>query len=281
MIDFVLNHFDELATLPGAVPKLRSFILDQAVRGNLTADWRKEHPDTEPASVLLQRIKEEKKELEKAGKIRKQKDLPPVDPDEVPFVVPESWEWVRLRELAEVHGGGTPSKSKPEYWGDDYLWITPKDMKTNELSDTELKITEKGIRNSSATLIQGPAIIVVGRSGILRRRIPIARCDREFTVNQDMKVFRPFLTDMVAPMMCLLRGLEPIGLAHLIKYGMTVHSLRYDEYAAQPFPLASLQEQREIVRRVDDLRALVERLRQTAEHRSKQAGSLLSSLENK
>ncbi|MFP4427507.1 MAG: restriction endonuclease subunit S, partial [Alkalispirochaetaceae bacterium] len=96
MIDFVLNHFDELAALPGAVPKLRSFILDQAVRGNLTADWRREHPDVEPVSALLERIREEKKELVKAGKIKKQKELPPVDSDEVPFEIPGSWEWVRL-----------------------------------------------------------------------------------------------------------------------------------------------------------------------------------------
>ena len=58
MIDFVLRNLVELATLPGSVPKLRGFILDQAVRGNLTADWRREHPEVEPASVLLERIRE-------------------------------------------------------------------------------------------------------------------------------------------------------------------------------------------------------------------------------
>lgn len=105
MIDFVLRSLIELATLPGSVPKLRSFILDQAVRGNLTADRRRDHPEVEPASVLLERIREEKRELVKSGKIKKQKELPPVETEEVPFTVPETWEWVRLGDVIELVSG--------------------------------------------------------------------------------------------------------------------------------------------------------------------------------
>jgi type I restriction enzyme, S subunit len=113
MIDFVLRNLVELASLPGSVPKLRSFILDQAVRGNLTTDWRGEHPEVEPASELLERIREEKRELVKAGKIKKQKELPPVEPGEVPFAVPESWEWVRLGTVAEyIQRGKGPKYSE-------------------------------------------------------------------------------------------------------------------------------------------------------------------------
>ncbi len=113
MIDFVLRNLVELATLPGSVPKLRSFILDQAVRGNLTADWRREHPEVEPASVLLERIRREKRELVKAGKIKKQKELPPVEEGEVSFAVPESWEWVRLGEIVRTgpQNGLSPRRS--------------------------------------------------------------------------------------------------------------------------------------------------------------------------
>ncbi|MFS8637163.1 MAG: restriction endonuclease, partial [Gemmatimonadota bacterium] len=81
--------FDVVADAPGGVQRLRELILQLAVRGKLVP----QDPNDEPASVLLERIEEEKRRLYNEGKIRKLEKLPPVGPDEVPFEVPEGWVW--------------------------------------------------------------------------------------------------------------------------------------------------------------------------------------------
>src|SRR5690606_6651558 len=92
---FVLNNFNVLCTRKEDVQLLRQTILSLAVRGKLVP----QDPNDEPASVLLEKIKEEKERLVKEGKIRKQKPLPPIKEEEIPYEVPEGWEWVRLGEI--------------------------------------------------------------------------------------------------------------------------------------------------------------------------------------
>lgn len=88
--------------------KLKKSILQEAIQGKLVP----QDPADEPASVLLERIREEKKRLVKEGKLKK-KDLEvkPIEEDEIPFEVPESWEWCRHNEIFEISGGSQPPKS--------------------------------------------------------------------------------------------------------------------------------------------------------------------------
>lgn len=79
------------------ITSLNKKILDQAVMGKLVP----QDPTDEPASVLLKKIAEEKQKLIKEGKIKKQKALPAITEDEIPFEIPESWKWVRLNEIIE------------------------------------------------------------------------------------------------------------------------------------------------------------------------------------
>lgn len=94
---------------------LRQQILQDAISGKLTADWRAENPDIEPASELLKKIKAEKEKLIAAKKIKKEKPLPPIAEVEIPFELPENWEWCRLGELCfKITDGfhNTPPKVK-------------------------------------------------------------------------------------------------------------------------------------------------------------------------
>lgn len=87
-----------LNTLNASFPEqMKKSILQQAVMGKLMP----QDPSDEPASVLLEKIAEEKQKLIKEGKIKKQKTLPTITEDEIPFDIPESWEWVRLNEIIE------------------------------------------------------------------------------------------------------------------------------------------------------------------------------------
>ncbi|WP_112137930.1 restriction endonuclease subunit S [Marinomonas primoryensis] len=80
------------------IKKLRELILELAVRGKLVP----QDPNDEPASVLLERIAQEKAQLVKEGKIKKPKKLPDITEDEKPFELPDGWEWSRLSDLAQI-----------------------------------------------------------------------------------------------------------------------------------------------------------------------------------
>ena len=80
--------------------KFRQRILQEAIEGKLTADWRQKTPDVEPASELLKRIQAEKEQLIKDKKIKKQKPLPPISDEEKPFGLPDGWVWCRLGDVS-------------------------------------------------------------------------------------------------------------------------------------------------------------------------------------
>ena len=85
--------------------QLRQAILQEAVQGKLTEQWRGAHSEVEPASALLERIQAEKARLVKEKRIRKQKPLPPVAEEEVPFDLPQGWVWCRLGDAGLFERG--------------------------------------------------------------------------------------------------------------------------------------------------------------------------------
>jgi len=95
----------ELTHQQALLKKLRQQILQEAIEGKLTADWRKQNSDVEPASKLLERIAAEKKQLIKEKKIKKQKSLPPISDEEKPFELPKGWEWCHIGDLASISSG--------------------------------------------------------------------------------------------------------------------------------------------------------------------------------
>ena len=104
MIKFVLENFDTIFRNEKSLESLNKIILDLAIRGKLV----EQNPEDEPASELLTRIKEEKERLIKEKVIKKEKELPKMEEDEIPFEIPESWEWVRLGEICEINMGQSP-----------------------------------------------------------------------------------------------------------------------------------------------------------------------------
>ena len=104
--DLLLAHFDRVSNAPDAILRLRRFILDLAVRGKLV----EQDLSDEPASELLKRIQNEKERLSKAGELRRQRPMSPVESDEVPFAAPLGWEWTRIRQVTSDRGQKTPDK---------------------------------------------------------------------------------------------------------------------------------------------------------------------------
>jgi type I restriction enzyme S subunit len=93
------QHFDTAFDAPDGIKKLRELILTLAMQGKLVP----QDPNDQPASELLKEIEAEKKRLIKEGKIKKPKPLPPIKPEEIPYEIPKSWQWVQLVEIGEIN----------------------------------------------------------------------------------------------------------------------------------------------------------------------------------
>lgn len=109
--------------------QLRNSILQEAIEGRLVP----QDPNDEPASALLERIREEKRRLVKEGKLKK-KDLveTPISEDEKPFEIPESWEWVRLKYVVSLLGDGIHGTPEYDVLGN-YYFINGNNLSNNKI----------------------------------------------------------------------------------------------------------------------------------------------------
>ncbi|EKL5482021.1 restriction endonuclease subunit S [Escherichia coli] len=104
----ISEHFDTLFTTEASVDALKQTILQLAVMGKLVP----QDPNDEPASELLKRIAQEKAQLVKEGKIKKQKPLPPISDEEKPFELPDGWEYIYLNDICSLITDGTHQTPK-------------------------------------------------------------------------------------------------------------------------------------------------------------------------
>ena len=152
--------------------RLKKSILQEAIEGRLVP----QDPNDEPASVLLDKIRAEKKRLVKEGKLKK-KDLEesPISEDEIPFDIPESWEWVKFGDIVATSTGKTPARGDAVYWSsNDYPWVSISDMKQGGIIETTKEyVSQKaaddyfhGQISSKGTLIMSFKL-TVGRTSIL------------------------------------------------------------------------------------------------------------------
>ncbi|EJR0224718.1 restriction endonuclease subunit S [Raoultella planticola] len=138
----ITQHFDTLFTTEASIEALKQTILQLAVMGKLVP----QDPDDEPASELLKRIEQEKAQLVKEGKIKKQKPLPPVSDEEKPFDLPERWEWCRIGEIiANMDAGWSPACS-PEPSPNENVWGV---LKTTAVQSLEYRQQENKTLPSS------------------------------------------------------------------------------------------------------------------------------------
>jgi type I restriction enzyme S subunit len=164
----------------------------------------------------------------------------------------DAWELVPLKELGLWSGGGTPSKSKPEFWTNGKIpWVSPKDMKTERITDSEDHITEAALEESTAKLIPAGSILVVTRSGILSHTLPVAVTTVPVTVNQDLKAITPkdgVLPEYVAwALRCFAREI----LNTCSKQGTTVASIETAALHRFEIPVAPLDQQKRIVAEIE------------------------------
>lgn len=181
------------------------------------------------------------------------------EPVEGPWALPEGWRWERLGDLGAWYGGGTPSKENATFWADGSIpWVSPKDMKTPFIDDTEDHITEVAVAASSTKLIPEGSVLIVTRSGILRHSLPVAVTRRTVTLNQDMRAVHPRSDVLPGFLANFLRGSAQDILHACVKDGTTVNSIETDRLMSWRVPIAPLEVQRAVLKRLDQLFAEID-----------------------
>jgi type I restriction enzyme S subunit len=162
------------------------------------------------------------------------------------------WPQITLSDVATFSSGGTPSKSRPEFWQGDIPWVSPKDMKTNRIQDTEDRISAEAISSSATRIVGLNSVLVVVRSGILAHSLPVATVGRDVAFNQDIKAITP-KNRLLLPefIFWMLKAHQPEILKIGVKKGATVHSLSNGFLEGLRFALPPLEEQRRIVALLD------------------------------
>ena len=159
---------------------LRQKILDLAIHGKLVPPVCRQagkDPNDEPASALLRRIHEEKDRLIKEGKIKKgkksDKTSDTVHYENVPFEVPESWEWTTLGEIGTWQSGATPSRLQKDYYGGNIPWLKTGDLTDGVITEIPENITDKALNETSVKLNPSGSVLIamygatIGKIGIL------------------------------------------------------------------------------------------------------------------
>lgn len=175
--------------------------------------------------------------------------------------VPEHWRISRANAMFRFVSGGTPSTDEKEYWDGDIPWVSPKDMKVFEISDTEDHVTELGEKESSTTSVSPNTLLLVMRSGILRHSLPVAITARRMTINQDIKAFVPIDKEIYVKYFGrFIEGQQTQLLAEWRKEGATVESLEKDLIKIFKFPIPPFAEQSAIADFLDHQTAKLDTL---------------------
>ena len=239
--------------------KLRKSVLQSAIQGKLTEQLATD----DKVEDLLQAIKEEKELLIKEKKIKKQKPLPEITEDEIPFAIPENWKWVRLGEIGKIIGGGTPKTTNLEYWQNGKIaWITPADMKNIKgkyISCGKKNITLLGLEKSSAQLLPKGSILFSSRAPI--GYVAIAR--EEVSTNQGFKSIVPFSLNLSLYLYYVLLGM--VDIIKKLGTGTTFKEVSGSVVEKILVPLPPLAEQKRIVEKLDNVLANIDELKANEE----------------
>ncbi len=159
---------------------------------------------------------------------------------------------VPLRDLGEWAGGNTPSKANAAYWTDGTIpWVSPKDMKVDEITSSEDRITETALSEGRVSLVPEGSVLFVTRSGILSHTLPVAVTKLPVTINQDLKALTPWPGVSPKYVAHAVRGASRRILEKCSKHGTTVASIETSALLDFEIPLVELDEQHRIVAEIE------------------------------
>ena len=255
--------------------QLKNSILQMAVQGKLVP----QDPNDEPASVLLERIRKEKEQLVKEGKIKKEKNPsyifrgtdnlpyekvgknePVCIADEVPFEIPESWEWVRLGEFFQHNTGKALNSSNRS--GELLTYITTSNLYWNRFEIDNLRemyFSETEIPKCTAT--KGDLLVCEGGD---IGRAAIWPYDTDIRIQNHIHRLRAYSEVCVEYYLCIFFLYKHAG--WIGGKGIGIQGLSSNALHSLLFPLPPLQEQRRIVTKIKETAPFLEKYEQIEQH---------------
>lgn len=265
------NYSKEIINQKELISQLKQAILQEAIQGKLTQEWREQNPNTEPASELLVRIKTEKEQLIKDKKIRKEKPLPPITEDEIPFELPKNWVWCRGYYVAK-YIDPQPSHRTPPVSKDGIPYVSMKD------------ISKEGLINLNSARKVGKKILEEHRN-----RYQLEKDDFIFgkigTIGNPVWLTEPFNYTLSANLILIQANREILNPKYFFYFLSSPHALSHlkDSKSEMSYPvfgmkkarlmpviLPPLEEQKTIVEKVETLmqkcNALEQEITQSEQH---------------
>jgi len=250
------------------ITRLRQSILQEAVQGKLVP----QDPNDEPASVLLERIKEEKERLIKEGKIKKEKPLPPISEDEIPYELPEGWEWVRLGEVTNYAYNETlkPDEIDEEEW---VLELEDIEKDTSRLIQV-IRNKDRKSKSNKNRFYKGD--VLYGKLRPYLKKVLVAPEDG--VCSTEIIPFRGYGNIESRYIMYIMKSPYIDKIVNSITHGMNMPRLGTKNALELLIPLPPINEQKRIVEKVDQLMALCDELEKNIEQSKKDCELLIQSV---
>jgi len=234
--------------------ELRQSILQAAVQGKLVP----QNVHDEPASVLLERIYAEKERLIKEGKIKKEKPLPPIAEDEIPYDLPEGWVWCRIGEIIHLGDNLNIHKVWPAGTMVNYVDIDAIDNKRHCIINPKIEVVEKLSSRARRVLKKGYIAYSLVRPYL--NNVAIIDSDKDnYIGSTGFIVFYPLIILAKYFMNVLLSNYIVEYFTSLLS-GFNSPSISQTDFFNTLFPLPPLGEQQRIVAKVEELMALCDEL---------------------
>ncbi len=252
----------ELTHQQTLLKKLRQQILQDAIEGKLTAGWREQNPDVEPASELLSRIQAEKATLIKEGKIKKQKPLPPVSDEEKPFELPDGWVWCRLGDVLVCLSTGPFGSMlhKSDYIANGIPLVNPINMINNKIqANPKMMVNKKTCDRLSKYLLKEGEVVIARRGNLAKCAIVTNKEDGwicgtgSFFIQMEACVVKEFFMKYYG---CMFFQKQLAGYC----IGQTMPNLNQKILKNSLMLLPPLPEQKAAVTKVEKLLALCDQL---------------------
>ena len=250
----ISEHFDTLFTTEESIDQLKQTILQLAVMGKLVP----QDPSDEPAAELLKRIAEEKAQLLKDKKIKKQKALPPIAEDEKPFELPNGWEWCRFGNVATSRLGKMLDKSKNVGAPLPYLRNTNVQWHKFDLDDVKLMKIEDSEREEFLVL---PGDLLICEGGEPGRCAIWEDEKQEIYFQKALHRARPLGQCLPEYLQVCLTVDATNGVLDNYFTGATIKHFVGAKLNSYIHPLPPVEEQKRIVNKISDLIKICEQLK--------------------
>jgi type I restriction enzyme S subunit len=265
--------------------QLKQSILQEAIQGKLTADWRAKMTlsgaEMEPASELLKRIKAEKAQLIKEKKIKKEKPLPPITKEEIPFELPEGWVWCRLGEITTIKGGKRVSSGyKLLKTPTNHIYIRVTDMKNGSINDDNIHYIDSVMfeKIKNYTISKDDLYVTIagtiGEVGIIPEKFD----NMNLTENAAKFVFNNDFIDKLWLRSNLRSNFIQAQFTKKTKKKTAQPKLALTRIATSILPIPPLSEQKEIVKKVEALMQHCQELEQEIETSEANAQMLMQAV---